>query len=413
MRLLSCLFIIIFLCGCEDKESINNPEETLIDGVNLLWTTELSDGSDYIIKATQFPEFDGTIIFPGIKNNLSFLNGIDINTGEILWEKENIGNLFSGIKNHSFQENVYLRGIEEHRSINIKTGLDNWALNYGDLPVTGNNFGLEEQLYVIQAIYDEDGTFTPCIYNGNLKNTNAFEFIVCPNYSLDYAMATGLYGSVGTIHPFVENGDTLFFIGFTDATPVNQTIPFWGIYNQTQKQWEIEKITVEVAQFGGFGHSIYYYQNKFYFTADRRIFCFDRYSGQEIWHKEFDLTFTFSGILMVEEHNILIGTNENGQTYGLNPDNGNIIWQTTTGGNGSPMHYQENVIYFTSGGNGKLYAIDILTGELLWEVNSPEIEQDDFAIFTSQINGIPSQNGEKGKIFVSSYLSAYCFEAVN
>ena len=66
------------------------------------------------------------------------------------------------------------------------------------------------------------------------------------------------------------------------------------------------------------------------------------------------------------------------------------------------------MLYFSSRGDGKVYAYDTENGELLWQLDSPEFES--FQGYGG-LRAIPGKNGEKGKIIASTYTSAFCYEA--
>jgi outer membrane protein assembly factor BamB len=70
------------------------------------------------------------------------------------------------------------------------------------------------------------------------------------------------------------------------------------------------------------------------------------------------------------------------------------------------------VVYFTGGGDGLLHAVEIETGKHLWRLQSPDLKHNRGAWFKEVVRTIPADaEGEKGKVIVSSYLSAFCYEA--
>ena len=63
------------------------------------------------------------------------------------------------------------------------------------------------------------------------------------------------------------------------------------------------------------------------------------------------------------------------------------------------------VIYFTGGGDGLLHAVDAKTGQHIWKKESPDLARNDGAWFFDSVTGAD------GKIYVSSYLSLFCYKA--
>ena len=116
-------------------------------------------------------------------------------------------------------------------------------------------------------------------------------------------------------------------------------------------------------------------------------------------------------MLVSEEDNRMIVSTLSGErtTFGISLETGNIMWTTETTGNNGQPYALNGVVYFTSSGDGMLHALDIATGQYIWKIESPDANSNSF--FRGELTGIPGENGEKGRIFTSSYLNAFCFEA--
>ena len=64
------------------------------------------------------------------------------------------------------------------------------------------------------------------------------------------------------------------------------------------------------------------------------------------------------------------------------------------------------------GGDGLLHAVEVATGKHLWRLQSPDQKGNRGAFFKRDVRVVPAEGeGEKGKVLVSSYLSAFCYEA--
>jgi outer membrane protein assembly factor BamB len=88
--------------------------------------------------------------------------------------------------------------------------------------------------------------------------------------------------------------------------------------------------------------------------------------------------------------------------YSLNPENGNINWQTDSRG-GSRLQYHNGVIYFTAG--ALLRAVDATTGEKLLAIEAPSRADDDGAYFQPVL----TIDHDNDRIYTASYTHAYCY----
>jgi outer membrane protein assembly factor BamB len=131
------------------------------------------------------------------------------------------------------------------------------------------------------------------------------------------------------------------------------------------------------------------------------VICCNIQDGKQLWKRKFQSGFLTSEIAMMD--NLLIANTDDSGIYALNPLTGEIIWQNENGGASSTLFYMDGVIYFTGGGNGLLYAIDVKSGRLLWKISSPSEKQNDNDFFIGNVTGA------NGKIYVSSFTTLYCF----
>ena len=150
---------------------------------------------------------------------------------------------------------------------------------------------------------------------------------------------------------------------------------------------------------------------KIYQNIGKFATCNNITTGELIWRRELDGPGSFGGVLISEPDNKMIISTLSGskKTYGLDLETGNISWITTTTGNNGQPYALNGVAYFTSNGDGKLHALDIATGDYIWKIDSPDDSSNNS--FRGELTGIPGKNGEKGRIFTSSFLNAFCFEA--
>ncbi|NJN28126.1 MAG: PQQ-binding-like beta-propeller repeat protein [Cyclobacteriaceae bacterium] len=137
------------------------------------------------------------------------------------------------------------------------------------------------------------------------------------------------------------------------------------------------------------------------------MICINLTTGERIWSRSFKEGAPNSIIA----DGILLSNNEDTYLYALDPDTGKELWKEKSSGTSSRMSYLNGVVYFTGGGDGLLHAVDVATGKHLWKLRSPDLDRNSGAWFKRRVSVIPGENGKRGKVITSSYLSAFCYEA--
>jgi outer membrane protein assembly factor BamB len=96
---------------------------------------------------------------------------------------------------------------------------------------------------------------------------------------------------------------------------------------------------------------------------------------------------------------------------GLDASTGKFLWQEEGNTSGSPSRilYYDNVIYYTSGGDGKFHAIDATTGKTIYDVKSPDKKANGQGGFDSAI----TLDTVNRRIYTASYFSAICYKMPN
>ena len=89
---------------------------------------------------------------------------------------------------------------------------------------------------------------------------------------------------------------------------------------------------------------------------------------------------------------------------------GRELWRQNGGsvfGTTSRLVDLNGILYYRNGGRGRLQAIDAQTGELLWNLKSPDEES-----WKPEINVLPAKDGKPPLILTSTYLHAVALEAI-
>lgn len=135
----------------------------------------------------------------------------------------------------------------------------------------------------------------------------------------------------------------------------------------------------------------------------REMVALNRFTGQEIWRTQTD------GVgghqIQIIDQTLLTSDADHGFLLGLAPQTGAIRWKTQVFGACSMPQYMDGVLYTVSQENGKLYAIRLSDGSILWTLESPDLAQHPYATFSFGV-GVDSANH---RIFLSSFRAAYCY----
>jgi len=400
----SIVLIFTMLFASCDK-SISNPVTG--EEIPIIWCKDLSDAFGAISASVNFPYYNSTVVFGSTRNNLGALVGLDIETGEQKWEYLNINIAHtsqSQVVTHNqyyFENKAYfLDDPYNHYFVDITSGEIEKIVS--EEQCFRDQFGIGNSVFSISKVIDSDGFFYFCVIENDLSNPNTFEQLLCPNYDFEHATHINSFGYLEDLHLFESSGDILMLIGFRDADEGEfELSSFWGVYNLTSKEWEVEKEPI-FHDFEGRITSVEEHNGLYYFTGTD-LKCIDRTTKELQWSQPVNGRST-----LIKDHEIiLVNASVKGEINAFDVQTGAELWSYPKASK-SPIHYQDDILYFIGIENDILTAINIQDGSEVWNIGSP-----DNSIWLWQINGIPAQNGEKGKIFASSYLTGYCFEAVN
>jgi len=212
----------------------------------------------------------------------------------------------------------------------------------------------------------------------------------------------------------------LFQIRFVDRTRTNTTIPDERTdlvaYNINQKKEYFRFNDIDSFK-GGSSELPYIIGNKAFVAFTKSIYCFDLINKTILWQKQFVSDETFSSgnpFLMVNGK--LYVKPDNRSLYALNPDTGSqISVDLDTGSGASDMVYYKGLIYFTSFGTDKIYAIEEATGKKIWAEPSPNTYKATYNNFRSFSNSGLGGSGLaidtiNDYLFTSDYYFMMCLK---
>jgi outer membrane protein assembly factor BamB len=96
----------------------------------------------------------------------------------------------------------------------------------------------------------------------------------------------------------------------------------------------------------------------------------------------------------------------------LDTNTGSKLWELQSSAMASDLYHQDGMVYWIRSKN--LLAADLATGKNLWDMASLDRKEENRpdSWYGGFVTGIPSKDGKKGKIFATTNLNLYCFEAI-
>lgn len=373
--LVSLPFCLSLLAACskqdkpiiiEDPEIPESPYDTS-SKLKVLWQYPM--GADTFDYKSKMPALWGnTVCFTRIDftAGLETLHAFDCTSGAPKWQWEPyIGHTYltsaAQYKDHFLVSNFF-----EVYDLDITTGMVRW-----DTELTIGSQGAPRSTFVFDQAYHARG-------NEIIKDT--VDFLV--RTPLEYARwdtvlalnaVDGYRPSFEMPTPWIlPTGDTiLFFQNRQWNFPASDgKIDLWA-YNLSQKeplwvQYDIDPL----------GNSNILppqvFENKVYICGQQTLYCFNAFTGQRLWKKEFPNDNVMVTGLLFAEGKLFMKPTNGGYLYALNPANGSEYYKTSnTGLSTKTLHYYKGNIYYCSQGEGKLYAVKASTGQVMWKEYSP------------------------------------------
>ena len=184
---------------------------------------------------------------------------------------------------------------------------------------------------------------------------------------------------------------------------------YLGLYNMSQHKWIYDQVPMINSDEAGGGNFPTIIGDKVYYAINMWVGCFDLMTGERVWMKRITEASLFSDMIVAEGK--LLANGQDAKLYCLDPATGNILWKQRSSGIGSSLHYQDGVVYYIA--SQDLLATEVATGKLLWKLPCPDyytINRGD-SWFSGFVTGLSGKGGRKGRIFASTHLNVYCFEA--
>lgn len=393
MRLSFPAYLILL---CSQFFACQPPVETFTD-TDVLWKSSISPSLIYDV----FPKFvyKNAVISQGVKNRSSVIIAFDKNTGKELWVWSDFLDGHEIFTDFVFvHENILVwRYRGRVYGINLDNGQTLWkeqASHPRGWSLGDAVSGLGERFLFHTS---DKEYFSGYTNSGNIKQ---YPTLTTPTRTIHSSTQMFLNAPPYMLENAALN-DTIAVLPF--GIPITGQVALgFTVFNLTQNK-EIYTKTIPGDNMGAFGPPPILHNGILYFDAGPFIYAFDVKNGNQLWREQFPSQFSFSGIIYHDSK--IIGNCEDTFMYALDANTGKQLWATKTSGTSSRLFEMNGVIYFTGGGDGLLHAVDAKTGAHIWKKESPDLQRNWGAWFFDSVTGAD------GKIYVSSYLSLFCYKA--
>lgn len=340
----------------------------------------------------------------------TYLSGFDALTGDSLWtwgdwhwHLEGVGR--TGTINHH-GDKLFVGFPVVHYEIVKNTG-STLAANKTNL-----NFDTEPRIILIgDYLYyggrssRQNKTYLAGVFRRHVENFSQEEIVFVLTDTTEVHMMVG----APTLYIDVQ-GDSILILrgtGFHDD-PQQDKIGYYALrMKDKQLLWSREYIRGNIIL-----RPPVLYDGRIYVPISKDTYaCLDAETGETLWENTIpEFGFMAGGDMLIHE-GVLIVANNHMALYGVNPQNGQIIWKHILGG-GSPirMDAHKGILYAACGTVGcNLGAWDVHTGENYWcEYSINEIKTKGDA----HIGGGLTIDQERGALYFTDGYDLFCVKTI-
>jgi outer membrane protein assembly factor BamB len=404
MRFVSLFALLLFPAAMQSC----NDEATNSDSPKILWKVSVTDGQLTREDVLSDIQYNGGVLLNGFEvgNCLYF---VDIEGGKIRWKWTDYLSSKGWVIRWPYQNEklcLISYGRELH-CINLMTGQTAWKRQF----ISGFSSvatGIGDKYYIPADNYATlDGPNEGKVITGSLLDGTGEEILLTPEYTRAYTDPNNSRGSVVSLDTVSINGEDGLLMFFWDPLEGYKLNIFIGLYNLNQRKWVYSKKPFMLNAAYTIGKPVVK-DNKVINSVGKVQQCHDLLTGEILWKKQLSDINTANDAWIDGK---IISTTQDRITHCIDPETGKELWALTTSGNPGIVRELNGIAYMV-GGNAKLFAIDVAAGKILWQFDSPDMKTNSNAFWQEGVRIVPGANGGKGKIIVSSYLNAYCYEAI-
>lgn len=354
---------------------------------------------------------------------------IDDGRNAWVWNDRFEPNEYADVRNYkvyAYQNLLFYKNGRRFYCIDQESGQTVWKKEWGrnfDSEITTTGLGAHFYFTGTPPEIYAKNRWEESIYQGDMATGELREVVklkIFPDSVWHDPSGFDYFARALRIKPFVRGADTLLLIsyGLPDIRPYYQNTPISGylsLYNLSQRKWVYERmpmlsdVKTGVESEAGGGNYPNIVGEKVYFAVNMWVGSYQLMTGKRLWFQRVTPASLFTDLIMAEGN--LLANGQNAKLYSLHPGSGSILWKQRSSGISSALHYQDGVVYYIE--TNILIATRVADGKVLWALDCPDAytENRTDSWFMGFVTGIPGKDGKKGRIFASTQLNVYCFEA--
>jgi outer membrane protein assembly factor BamB len=401
-RFFFCFIIVAGFLSC------HNNETPIIDSnLKLFWSIPLKEQSD-IYKFISIKDdviYDNGIVTSSVENGKRSLIMVDLATKDIRWTWSDFTQQGFAI-DRAYQTDKFLVLQIGHNgyAIDLSTGKTVFNINrdWGFYPGIS---GIENHFYI--GTFDDKNGYEADLYKGNII-TGEIKKYLTPDYAKEFPAKNPLGRLMYKCSFTIYQGDSLLFLPYAEPNPPYDIFPKMGLYNMTKNKWlyQNKRIVDPGSGYNTMQNGAKILNGRIYIATGHDIVCFDLLTGNEIWRRNdflHEFPFAFFGYEIFGDK--LFTNTEEGKLYAIDINTGQNIWTIKSSGPNSFIRHHNGVLYFITG--GAILAVNAETGGILATMYSP-----DDSSWQNRVVVAPQPNGEKAKIAAFTHKNMYVYEAI-
>lgn len=367
---MACYFLSILsmvFIGCK-KEPIPEPEPPITPKLNILWQKPVShDTLEYYINV--HAAHAGSVLY--CTNLSSPTATIQLRNGE----NGNLNWIFNSFESSVSSFNLFSDLFISEDHVIIEDNGDIYCIDYnggGRLwydkgthsPLGSNKIG--DNLYTIKTTGDYPNTTSSSLVRTKVQNSFSGWDTLYTRFSvIDSFPAFNI--PVLWLNP---QGDSILI--FEDVDIYNGPPPTAGRFKSHLTAFNLRTREIEwrYPDFKGYYLAPPIIDGNRLYINGPDVFCFDLNTGQLLWQKAFEGG--VGGTSLVIHNDILVVQSTQVGMWGVNKYTGDQIWYNKdTDGTTWELILFDGIVYCTSSGYGRLYAVNAETGATIWKEFSP------------------------------------------
>ncbi len=384
-----CLCLVSLSVGCctedtpeQDKIIVN--EAGVVVSKLPIWEKDVSERGYIEVSVT--PIFhDGKVIVPGaLYDKSGMLVALDTGSGQEVWRWSDYvdGYNFNVLSREELNSRGNLVIYNDNNlfcAVNLDDGTTLWtdvrpgSSHSNAIQIVGDHYYYPYEL-------EEDGVKAQVLMRGDLFFSDYEMVVEAPIEPIQ--LFRGFYGGLKQ-HLVYNEGNKIFaFLAFSENFDLYEGKNFnsYVSYNVSDQAFTAQKVRLPDTASAGVVNKPVRIGDVYVITAGDYIYGIDQSTSEIRWsRKNFMGEQSDGGFIAASYKDRLFAVNETGSrslTMELDPFTGETQWvDEGNGGSTRPaLYFLNDVLYFVSRGDERLYAYDVNSGEMLWKLQSPDHE---------------------------------------